>query len=117
LLLISRCLFLLFFVYAAGSELRNPVDDLRNLLREIDLYDPALSKRPWCIIANKIDLPAARENLETLQNSFPAVEMAPVSASTGHGIEAFKTKLENWYLTAQDRHLYFQGTQSQRSPN
>src|SRR6059058_1621586 len=95
---IARCRLLLFVVDAGGSEGRNPVDDLRNLRREIDLYDPALSKRPWCIIANKIDLPAARENLETLQDSFPTAEMVPVSASTGHGIEAFKTKLENWYL-------------------
>jgi len=52
-----------------------------------------------------------------LQNSFPTVETVPVSASTGHGIEAFKTKLENWFSTAQDRHLYFQGTQSQHSAN
>jgi GTP-binding protein len=93
---ITRCRFLLFVVDVAGSEGRNPVEDLRNLRREIDLYDPALSKRPWCIIANKMDLPAARENLETLQDSFPAVEMAPVSASTGQGIEALKAKLENW---------------------
>src|SRR5213595_2214720 len=93
---ITRCRFLLFVIDVGGSEGRNPVEDLRNLRREIDLYDPALSKRPWCIIANKIDLPAARENLETLQNSFPTVDMTPVSASTGYGIEAFKTKLENW---------------------
>src|SRR6266576_575275 len=93
---ITRCRFLLFVVDVAGSEGRNPVEDLRNLRREIDLYDPALSKRPWCIIANKMDLPAARENLETLQDSFPAVEMAPASASTGQGIEALKAKLENW---------------------
>jgi GTP-binding protein len=114
---ITRCRFLLFVIDVAGSEGRNPVDDVRNLRREIDLYDPALSKRPWYIIANKIDLPAAQKNLETLQNSFPTVETVPVSASTGHGIEAFKTKLENWYTTAQDRHLYFQGTQSQHSAN
>src|SRR5436190_17647047 len=93
---ITRCRFLLFVIDVGGSEERNPIEDLRNLRREIDLYDPALSKRPWCIIANKIDLPAARENLETLQNSFPTVDMTPVSASTGYGIEAFKTKLENW---------------------
>src|SRR5438034_2512514 len=93
---ITRCRFLLFVIVVAGSDGRNPIEDLRNLRREIDLYDPALSKRPWCIIANKIDLPAARENLETLQDSFPTVDMTPVSASTGYGIEAFKTKLENW---------------------
>jgi GTPase len=114
---ITRCRFLLFVVDVAGSEGRNPVEDLRNLRREIDLYDPALSKRPWCIIANKMDLPAARENLETLQNSFPAEEMAPVSASTGQGIEALKAKLENWYLPAQDRRPYFQETRPQHSAN
>src|SRR6266576_1661525 len=85
---ITRCRILLFVVDVAGSEGRDPIEDLRNLRREIDLYDPALSKRPWCIIANKMDLPAARENLETLQNSFPTVDMASVSASTGRGIEA-----------------------------
>src|SRR5438477_2378592 len=93
---ITRCRFLLFVVDVGGSEGRNPIEDLRNLRRELDLYDPALSKRPWCIIANRMDLPEARENLETLQNSFPTVDMTPVSASTGYGIEAFKTKLENW---------------------
>jgi GTP-binding protein len=104
---ITRCRILLFVVDAAGSEGRNPVEDLRNLRREVDLYDPALSKRPWCIIANKMDLPAARENLEALQNSFPAVEMVPVSASTGQGIDAFKTKLEKWCTTAQHRTFHF----------
>jgi len=115
---ITRCLFLLFVVDVAGSEGRNPVEDLRNLRREIDLYDPALSGRPWCIIANKIDLPAARENLETLQNSFPTVEVAPVSASTGQGIEAFKTKLEKLVLnSARSTSLFPEGMQPQHSAN
>jgi len=106
---ITRCRFLLFVVDVAGSEGRNPVEDLRNLRREIDLYDPALSKRPWCIIANKMDLPAARENLETLQDSFPAVEMAPASASTGQGIEALKAKLEKLVLTSARSTSLFPG--------
>src|SRR6059058_244336 len=97
---ITRCRILLFVVDIAGSEGRNPIEDLANLRREIDLYDPALSERPWYIIANKMDLPAARENLETLQNSFPTVEVAPVSASTGQGIEALKTKLEKLVLNS-----------------
>jgi len=115
---ITRCRFLLFVVDVAGSEGRDPVEDLRNLHREIDLYDTALSKRPWCIIANKIDLPAARENLETLQNSFPTVEVAPVSASTGQGIEAFKTKLEKLVLnSARSTSLFPEGMQPQHSAN
>jgi len=93
---IMRCHILLFVVDVAGSEGRNPTEDLRNLRREIDLYDPALSKRPWYIIANKMDLPAARKNLEALQNRFPTIETAAVSAQTGEGMENLRTKLEKW---------------------
>jgi len=93
---ITRCRVLLFVVDVAGSEGRDPIEDLRNLRREIDLYDPRLSKRAWHIIANKMDLPAARQNLETLRNRFPNIEIAPVSAQTGHGIEPLRAKLEKW---------------------
>src|ERR1700730_15307613 len=65
---IRRCRFLLFVLDVAGSENRNPIEDLRNLRREIDLYDPTLSRRPWAVVANKMDLPGARENLEAMRS-------------------------------------------------
>jgi GTPase len=99
---ITRCRILLFVVDVAGSEGRNPTEDLQNLRREIDLYDPILSKRPWCIIANKMDLPAARENLEALKNRFPTVEIAALSAQTGEGLEDLRVKLEKWLVNASE---------------
>src|SRR6266705_2315620 len=84
---ITRCRILLFVVDVAGSEGRNPTEDLQNLRREIDLYDPILSKRPWYVIGNKTDLAEARENLEALQNRFSAVEISALSAETGEGLE------------------------------
>jgi GTP-binding protein len=106
---ITRCHALLFVVDVAGSEGRNPIEDLQNLRREIDLYDPILSERPWFVIANKMDLPDADENLLALQKRFSAVEIAPISAATGEGLDAFKTKLEQWLASAseQDRHRQF----------
>jgi GTP-binding protein len=97
---ITRCQILLFVVDVAGSEGRNPTEDVQNLRREIDLYDPILSKRPWCIIANKMDLPAARENLKALQDRFATVNIAPVSAQTGKGMDDLKGKLEKWLVNA-----------------
>src|SRR5437773_5754187 len=47
---ITRCRILLFVIDIAGSEGRSPGEDLTKLRREVDVYDPALSKRPWCII-------------------------------------------------------------------
>jgi len=104
---ITRCHALLFVVDVAGSEGRNPIEDLQNLRREIDLYDPILSERPWFAVANKMDLPGADENLLALQKRFSAVEIAPISAATGEGLDIFKTKLEQWLASAseQNRHL------------
>jgi len=90
---ITRCRVLIFVVDVAGSERRNPVEDLQNLRREIDLYDPILSSRAWFIVANKMDLPGAKENLKALQERFPKLQILPTSAANGQGIDAFKQAL------------------------
>src|SRR6266498_3061946 len=97
---ITRCRILVFVIDVAGSEGRNPIEDLGSLRREIDLYDPMLSKRPWYVIGNKTDLAEARENLEALQNRFSAVEIAALSAQTGEGLEDVRVKLERWLVNA-----------------
>jgi GTP-binding protein len=91
---VTRCRILLFVVDVAGSEGRNPIEDLQNLRREIDLYDPLLSQRPWFIIANKMDLPKAPENVQALRKRFRSIDVVPVSAMKGEGIEALKKTLE-----------------------
>ena len=93
---ITRCRVLLFVVDVAGSEGRNPGEDLRNIRREIALYDPQLSQRAWHIIANKMDLPAARENLKRLQDRFSNIDIVPVSAQTGDGLETLTVQLQGW---------------------
>jgi len=90
---ITRCRILLFVVDVAGSEGRNPVEDLQNLRREINLYDPTLTLRPWLIVANKMDLPDAKKNLEAMQQKFPKIEILPVSAATKEGIDTLKDNL------------------------
>jgi GTP-binding protein len=90
---ITRCRVLVFVVDVAGSEERNPVEDLQNLRREIDLYDPSLSSRAWLVVANKMDLPGAKENLKALQKRFPKIQILPTSAAKGEGIDALKQAL------------------------
>jgi GTP-binding protein len=93
---ITRCQILLFVVDIAGSEGRSPIEDLQNLRREIDLYDPRLSQRPWSVVANKMDLPEASENLRALKQRFPGVEIIPISAERSEGLEELKDALERW---------------------
>ena len=90
---ITRCRVLMFVVDVAGSEGRNPVEDLQNLRREIDLYDSTLSSRTWFVVANKMDLPGAKKNLKTLQERFPKLQILPTSAAKGEGIDDLKQAL------------------------
>jgi len=90
---ITRCPVLIFVIDVAGSEGRSPVEDLQNLRKEVDLYDPMLSSRPWLVVANKMDLPSTKQNLETLRERFPKVSIVPISAAKGEGIDTLKEAL------------------------
>ncbi len=90
---ITRCRILIFVVDLAGSEGRNPIEDLQNLRREIGLHDPALSSRPWLVVANKMDLPDAETNLKALRERFSKIKIIPTSAAKGEGIAELKDTL------------------------
>jgi GTP-binding protein len=90
---IVRCKLLVFVLDVAGSEGRNPVEDLDSLRRELDLYDPTLSQKNWIVAANKMDLASAEENLMTLRDRFPHRVIIPMVASEGRGIQEFKKAL------------------------
>jgi len=90
---ITRCRVLVFVIDVAGSEGRDPVEDLKNLRREIDLYNPTLSSRPWIVVANKMDLPGAKENLKAMQERLPRIKIVPTSPVKGEGVDALKEAL------------------------
>jgi GTPase len=91
---IVRCKLLIFVLDAAGSEGRDPIEDLRTLRRELDLYDPTLSQRPWMIVANKMDLAGAEKNLAAIRKRFSDRLVVPMAAVNGTGIEDFKRALQ-----------------------
>ena len=99
---ITRCPVLIFVIDVAGSEGRSPVEDLQNLRKEIDLYDPMLSSRTWLIVANKMDLPNAKENLELLREKFSKIRIVPISAANGEGIDTLKKALAERMTGDQD---------------
>ena len=93
---IVRCRALLFVVDMAGSEGRNPTDDLGQLRKELSLYDPTLAERPWFVVANKMDDPGAAENLRHFKRKFRKVEIVPISAELGDGIVELKEVLKRY---------------------
>jgi GTP-binding protein len=91
---IVRCKVLLYVLDMAGSEGRNPIEDLGTLRKELKLYDPTLPDRPWIVIANKMDLEGAAENLKAFKRRFRKREVIPISASENEGIDALKLRLQ-----------------------
>jgi len=112
---ITRCPILIFVIDVAGSEGRSPVEDLQNLRKEIDLYDPMLSSRPWLVAANKMDLPNANENLEMLREKFPKTSIVPISAANGEGIDALKEALAT--RIPGDKDVIFPAIKGGQAPN
>jgi len=110
---ITRCPVLIFVIDVAGSEGRSPVEDLQNLRKEIDLYDPMLSSRTWLIVANKMDLPNAKENLELLREKFSKIRIVPISAANGEGIDTLKKALAERMTGDQDISAPINGGQAE----
>ena len=80
-------------VDTAGSEARDPIEDLQKLRTEVKLYSEELAAREWLIVANKMDLEGAEERLGYLRARFPKVEILPISAELGEGVEELKERL------------------------
>lgn len=90
---IERCRFLLFVLDLSTPD---PWTQLQHLHYELDQYEPGLSQRPQAIIANKMDLPEARNKVETLK-SLVTQRVIPVSALTGQNTEELILHLRELY--------------------
>lgn len=91
---VMRCSYLLMVLDMAGSEGRSPLDDLKALRRELELYNPELAARPWCIVANKMDMPEAESNLKLFKKKYKGVTILPICAELGEGIPELKSFLQ-----------------------
>jgi GTP-binding protein len=89
---IERCTLLVFIIDMAGSENRKPWDDHRILERELRLYSPVLATKPRIIVANKMDLPKASENLILFKQKVKDM-VIPISCYTREGVDEFLAKL------------------------
>ena len=67
---IERTRILVHVVDISGSEDRNPIDDFNLINNEIYSYDEALKDLPMIVVANKMDMPGAEENLVAFQKKF-----------------------------------------------
>jgi GTPase len=90
---IERCKILVLLLDMAGADGRAPWDDFKQLLNELGLYDPRLLERPRLVVANKMDEPAAEQNLKKFKRRIPKTPVLPMAAAFDQGIESFKQEI------------------------
>ena len=87
---IERCKVLVLLLDMAGTDGRAPWDDYKNLLSELELYDPGLLERPRLVVANKMDEPVAEANLKSFKRRIRKTPVLPIAAAFDEGIAEFK---------------------------
>ena len=92
---ILRCKIIVLLLDMAGTDNRAPWDDYQQLLRELELYDPAMLEKPRYVVANKMDEPVAEENLKKFKRKIRKVSVLPIAAGFDQGIEEFKTLIRH----------------------
>jgi len=89
---IERCSVLMFLIDMAGVDARDPREDYATLLSELKLYDKALLKKPRLVVANKMDLEGAAENLVKFRRKYKD-DLAEISCVSGEGLDELKELL------------------------
>ncbi|TRM12823.1 GTPase ObgE [Lentibacillus cibarius] len=85
---IERTRVILHVVDIAATEGRDPYEDLVTINQELEAYDPKLMERPQIIVANKIDMPGAKENLQKFKAKLnDGYSVYPISAVTKEGLD------------------------------
>jgi len=115
---VERTRLILHVIDMSGSEGRDPYQDYLTINHELRQYNEKLSLRPQIVVANKMDLPQAEENLRLFKEKVGEdVIVLPISAATREGIQQLiytvadmletipETPLED-EIEAEERRIY-----------
>lgn len=87
-------------------EGRSPIEDYEKIYKELENYDERLINKPSIIIANKMDLPNAKENLELFRKKYPDKEIYEISAIMKNGFDALIMRLSDIVENTEKVELY-----------
>jgi len=97
---VTRTSLLIHLLDASNIDEEDPLARWKTVNRELELFDPELGQKPQVVVANKIDLPAAKNNAKLLAQKLPKSyqPLLSISAATTEGVRALVqyvgTKLE-----------------------
>ncbi|MCY7782587.1 MULTISPECIES: GTPase ObgE [unclassified Bacillus (in: firmicutes)] len=104
---IERTRVIVHVIDMSGLEGRDPYEDYVTINEELSEYNLRLTERPQIIVANKMDMPQAAENLEAfkekLTDDYPVF---PISAVTREGLRELLFEVANQLENTPEFPLY-----------
>ncbi len=103
---IERTRVIAHIIDMSAWEGRDPYEDYLTINKELDDFSKKILKKPQIIIANKMDTPGSEDNLEKFKKQVKDIEVFPISAATGTGIDAVLTRMADLLDTIQRQPLF-----------
>ena len=109
---IERTKLIIHVVDAAGTEGRDPMEDIYKINAELAAYNPEIAARPQIIAANKIDAvySEGEDPVERLKKEFEpkGMKVFPISGVTGEGIKELLYEVSALLDQMDDQPVIFQ---------
>ena len=103
---IERTKVIAHVIDMSASEGRDPYEDYVLINKELEAFNEKLIKKPQIIIANKMDLEQAKEELEKFKQKVGDVEIFEVSAATNTGLQKVVDRLADLVDEVPNSPLY-----------
>lgn len=87
---IERTRLLVHVLDMSGSEGRDPIADFKVIMNELSKYSEKLEQKDLFVVANKMDIDGAKDNLELFRLNYPELDIIETSAATTKGVEELK---------------------------
>ena len=84
---IERTKIIAHIIDISGSEGRDPYEDYLTINRELNEFNPKLLNKQQVIICNKMDLPGALDNYQSLVKKIKDVKIFKVEAINNKGLD------------------------------
>ena len=102
---IERTRVIAHVIDMSGFEGRNPYDDYVIIRKELENFNKKILDKPEIIIANKMDMPDSKKNLEEFKKKVTK-KIFEVSAITSEGLNEVLTELANMLDKIEKQPLY-----------
>ena len=104
---IERTKVIAHVIDMGASEGRDPYEDYVLINKELKAFNEKLTKKPQIIIANKMDLTNAKEELEKFRKKVgPEIEIFEISAATNQGLQKVIDRLADLVDEVPNSPLY-----------